>query len=302
MFQTLIKKRISIIAMLLSLTLVAVAGGDDRGPIKELVAGQGLSGGGKGRKVTISVANGGITAAMLAPGLKASLIGPRGPAGPQGPAGARGAVGPAGPQGPAGAKGAQGLPGATGPQGPKGATGLQGPPGPAGTQPIIYGTFSLAGTPQTTIDGTAYGIFWLVTGNVYDYQVPVILKTWTFTTSSPVVVRIDSFFNDNDNPGGGYFNNPDGSQVSAAGSAFITDSTGNVIVANGGLAGLVSTDSIYTQELHGNVLQLPTGTYTIHAGIRAWYYDLPSQTYSSTIDLTPYPAFVHVEVIPAVSP
>jgi hypothetical protein len=132
------------------------------GTIRSIIAGAGLTGGGSNGDITLGIAPGGVTNAMLAAGAvtrdkvaagqvvtsvngatddvtlvpgpnvtitrnaNTVLIGSSGATGPVGPVGATGAVGPAGPTGAAGLTGPSGPIGLTG---PTGATGLAGPTG-----------------------------------------------------------------------------------------------------------------------------------------------------------------------------
>src|SRR3954453_453334 len=138
------------------------------GTIRSIIAGPGLTGGGANGDITLGIANGGVTSAMLAagaitrdkipagqvvtslngatddvtlvPGPNVTItrnannlqIASSGATGPVGPTGPTGLTGPAGPTGATGLTGPTGPTGLTGPAGPTGATGLTGPTGATG--------------------------------------------------------------------------------------------------------------------------------------------------------------------------
>jgi hypothetical protein len=88
------RKRWLIGVGVLGVVSLAIAQGAQ--PVREIIAGAGLLGGGSGPTVTLAV-----DPDSLPPGPP----GPQGPAGPQGPTGPQGPAGPTGPQGPAGPEG-----------------------------------------------------------------------------------------------------------------------------------------------------------------------------------------------------
>lgn len=268
------------VGLLVTSTVLAADGDNGGQPVKHVIAGAGLAGGGGGPTVTLSIPNGGITASMLNSGLASSLQGPPGPAGP---AGAQGPAGPQGPQGPAGSGG-------------------------GGGGAIINGSFSLAGTPQTNVDTTTWvGGFVFYDGTTDTNDVPAMLRTWTFTASQPVTVKVHGYYGFNTVWAGNTVQQPDGSYNQCTPIGWISDSGGNVL-AGTGYSPPYQTSPISLQqwEFNNDELQLGPGTYSITAGLLAQAHYVFDSNYnfigSPTIDMTQDPAFFHIEVNPVVSP
>jgi len=134
-----------------SVLLISTAFGFDEDhdghPVKLVIAGKGLAGGGHGPTVELHIPPKALTLDMFAPGVTSSLIGPTGPTGPRGPQGATGPQGSTGPQGPQGATGPTGATGQTGSTGPSGATGPQGSTGSTGATGPQGATGSTGASP-----------------------------------------------------------------------------------------------------------------------------------------------------------
>lgn len=133
--------------------------GDNNPAVKQVLAGAGLSGGGKGPVVTLSIASGGITPSMLSPAAISAL---QGAPGPQGPAG------PAGPQGPAG------------------------PPGSStGGGAIVRNITYFTELQPTTIDGTPYGFTATDDGVTFSSMGRGYVATFPFTNSNLAIVQVN---------------------------------------------------------------------------------------------------------------
>lgn len=144
------------------------------------------------------IKNGSITAADLAPPLRAQLerTGAQGAAGPQGPTGAPGAQGERGPQGDRGSSGETGPQGNTGPRGADGAAGSPGADGAPGLSDVSMVTESVSVTEDTSTktltaacptgktriaqDVVVYGLFNTASAGVRTSS-PVGTTGWTAT-------------------------------------------------------------------------------------------------------------------------
>lgn len=223
------------------------AGQDDGQPVKHVIAGQGLAGGGGGPSVTLSIANGGITIGMLSASTVSALQGAVGPVGPAGPAGS---------PGPAGATGATGAMGPAGPAGPAGPQGPAGPAGPPGNSAnaILRNTFTYDTFSQTTVDGTPFGVRSTSDGINYSNIVPALVRSFSFTTPTAAEIAISPAV---------FLSGRGTVQQNPQGFAQVVDGGNNVIAQ----FPEPSAYSVGDYMLSNEILVVPAGSYTINVGV-----------------------------------